>query len=213
MAMSEEDLREVGFDHEVEGKKRGVFVAVTAWVKAYEHYEDPTMSREMHEALHPMVLMVPRWDGQNGFVGGFDDGPEQIQKEAMEEAGLDMAALPRPVPLIAHETPWIIVRLYHVDLGELTEHEARVIQARAAMAEHAVAEGAASWRHLSNYRRGKGWETLRRGCLATAVGPELDALRARLYERAPEGAWPADPVDPPADQVRAIPTTLASSVC
>lgn len=187
-----EQLQRVSFDHVVEGKKVGVFVAMTAWVWAYEDYDDPTMSAEMRDSLHPVVLMIARWDGQNGFIGGFNDATDQLRKEMMEEAGANLSQrdLDDLHPLIAHEAEWIVVRLYHMNLGVISVADAKLIQARAAMAEHSVSEGSAGWRHLSDYGRGKGWETLRRGCLATAVGEELDALRDRIYENPPAGAWP-----------------------
>ena len=185
-------VREVPFGTRVEGKRSGAFVAVTAWAPIYADYDDPAMSAEYRTALFPMVLMIHRWDGKVGFVGGFvDDGntaEEQARKEGLEEIGVRLDD--RLTPLVSHETAGMTTHLYRYDLRGITPTVAmRVIVGVAAQAELVVAEGHAFWAHLADYGRNRGWRTLRDASnLSDAVGEELDAVRAWMYANAPEGA-------------------------
>ena len=79
-------LREVPFGTKVEGKREGVFIAFTAWSRIYENYDDPTMTAEYRASLFPLVLMMHRWDGAIGFVGGFVDNCRTIEEQAKIEA-------------------------------------------------------------------------------------------------------------------------------
>jgi ADP-ribose pyrophosphatase YjhB (NUDIX family) len=183
-------LREVPFGTKVEGKREGVFIAFTAWSRIYENYEDPTMTDEYRASLFPLVLMMHRWDGAIGFVGGFIDKgrsiEEQAEIEAEEEVGVDRHKITL-LPLIAHETDRMVVNLYRLDVSDDSVYG--WIE-EASLADHSVAEGNAFWAHLADYGRGAGWERLRNSnSLSTAVGEELDAIRAWMYANAPEGAY------------------------
>lgn len=80
----------------------------------------------------------------------------------------------------------MVVSLYRVDVNDSVYDW---IEA-ASLADHSVAEGNAFWAHLADYGRGAGWERLRNSNnLSTAVGEELDAVRAWMYANAPEGAY------------------------
>lgn len=185
--------RAVPFDYSAADKREGAFVAVTAWSPVYADYDSATLTRSQRTSLHPLVMMVHRWDGQIGFVGGLVEGgrlpAEQAVVEAREEVGLTIDAR-QLVPLVAHEAARIVVRLYHLHLGVLPVATLRACLRDAADAEHSIAEGNAFWAHLGEYPEGRGWPALRRSSsLANSVGEELDAVRAALFANAPEGAW------------------------
>lgn len=196
-------IREVPFGTVVEGKRAGAFLALTAWARVYENYDDPSMTPEYRASLFPMVLMMHRWDGMVGFVGGFLDAgrtlAEQVEHEANEEVGTAVVA-EELVPLIAHEAERIVVHLYLDKFttadGEtvVSAEDIRDVLRFASEAEHANAEGNVFWAHLADYGNGKGWERLRNSNnLALAVGEELDAVRAWMYANAPEGAYRGPP--------------------
>ena len=184
-------LREVPFGTDVEGKRNGAFVAVTAWARIYENYDDPTMTAEYRASLFPLVLMVLRWDSTIGFVGGFVEEDAsiafQVRKEAIEEADINLPELAMK-PIVSHEADRIVVHLFGHALNggaEVPMRDLSEILARASRAEHATAEGNVFWAHLY----GKGWDRLRSANnLAVAVGEELDAVRAWMYASAPSGA-------------------------
>lgn len=194
--MSSEAIREVPFGTIVEGKRVGAFVAVTAWAPIYADYDDPTMTAEYRASLFPMVLMIHRWDGAIGFVGGFlDEGStieEQVLKETKQEIGTHLVGTLSP--LVSHEAERMVLHLYRHEICRGNVNGAveamRNIVTAAARAEHSVAEGNAFWAHLADYGRGKGWRRLRdSNVLSDAVGEELDAVRAWMYANAPEGAY------------------------
>lgn len=182
-------LREVPFGTKVEGKRDGAFIVFTMWARIYENYDDPTMTEEYRNSLFPLVLMMLRWDGAVGFVGGFVESGRSIVEQALceadEEVGVNTDEAPLR-PLVAHETDRMVVNLFQSDAdGDPCEWIEM-----AAMADHSVAEGNAFWAHLADYGNGAGWERLRSSnSLSTAVGEELDAVRAWMYANAPKGAY------------------------
>lgn len=177
-------VKQIEFGGGDPAKKRGVFVAITAVSRIYEGYDDPSMSTEDKQRLYPLVLMMQRWDGTIGFVGGFTDGRNpmrQLVDEVHEELGAKDVKAFDFVPLVSHETDDIIVDLYRCNVGNYptdvipVSHLRRVIEC-AAMAKHSISEGNAFWAHLVDYGKDRGFPALRRSSLATAVGEELDAL-------------------------------------
>lgn len=176
-----------------DGFPEGVFVAITAWSPLYADYNDPKMTAEYRASLFPVVLMNIRWDGRIGFPGGFRDAgmgvPDTAAKEALEEINMVVASS-ELAHVVTHQTAAIRVHLFRRDLGVMTREQLARILASAAEAEHCVAEGTAAWVHLADYGRGKGFHALRAGgMLATAVGEELDAVRAEMFADAPAGAY------------------------
>lgn len=51
-----------------ENMPQAVFVAIVSESKVWKHYQE--ISKEDRETLIPLVLMLQRWDGLKGFVGG-----------------------------------------------------------------------------------------------------------------------------------------------
>lgn len=176
-----------------EGFPEGIFVAVTAWSPLYADYDDPKMTAEYRAALFPVVLMNVRWDGRIGFPGGFREAGagllDTAVREAREEVNMtvDAASLAH---VVTHQTAAIRVHLFQCNLGVRTREQLAGILTSTTWAPHCIAEGSAAWVHLADYGRGKGFPALRaNGMLATAVGEELDVVRARMLADAPAGAY------------------------
>lgn len=178
-------MNELPFGTQVKGKSEGVFVAITARSDIYRDYEDEKMSAEYRAAKYPLVLMMNRWDGKIGFVGGFREGDESLEDcarhELAEEAGIVDLPPARLRGLCTHEAEKIVVHLFHVDLGDLSKDALRAFLHAAVKAPHAIAEGSAFWAHLGDYGRGKGLHTLLgASTLALAVKEELEAVLGEL---------------------------------
>lgn len=176
-------VRRVPFGGGDPSKRRGAFVAITARSRIYEGYDDPSMGDDQRAALHPMCLMVMRWDGNVGFVGGLTEGRpplEQLCVEMAEECGFEPRDVGGMEPIVSHEADSIVVDLWRYDLGVVPKSVLHSILARAASAEsakHAIVEGCAFWAHLADYGGGRGVGALRGAWnLSTAVGEEIDAV-------------------------------------
>lgn len=176
-------VREIAFGTAPEGKKQGVFVALTAESQLYKNYDDPTMTPEYRERYFPVVLMCLRWDGRLGFPGGFLEQGESLldvaNRELMEEVGfwgaLDLE------PLCSHETDKIVVHCYHLHFGKRDNDFLISFLQSSLRSDHVISEGTATWVHLADYGRGKGRDTLlSSNALATAVAEELEAVLKRL---------------------------------
>lgn len=179
-------VRQIEFGGGDPAKKRGVFAAITATARLYEHYEDPSMSPDDRQRIYPLVLMVQRRDGTIGFVGGFTEGRDplvQLADELSYELGVKDVKAFDFVPLVSHETDDLIVDLYRCNVGRgptdviPVRHLRRVIEG-AATVNRSISEGNVFWAHLVDYGKGRGFPALRRSSLATAVGEELDVLFA-----------------------------------
>lgn len=178
-------IKELKFGTQVEGKKNGVFVAITAESQIYLNYEDPTMSKEKRVAFYPMILMVERWDGKTGFVGGFQEPEhtllETANKELLEEINLKVAETHSLIPVCAHELEWLVAHLLHLNLGKTSFKVLKDILTESVKAEHCISEGTAKWVHLADYGRNKGLNTLlNSNVLASAVKEELEIVIKRL---------------------------------
>ncbi len=183
--MKTEAPKELQFGTEVEGKANAVFVALTVESDIYRDYEDPKMTPEYRAEFFPLVLMVERWDGKTGFVGGFQEPGQTFadtaKAELLEEVGInpDNFFGERLIlqPSCTHELPKIVVHLFKAALGRRPISTLRSVLAIASMAPHSIAEGCAKWAHLKDYGKSKGVETLlASNVLASAVKEELETL-------------------------------------
>lgn len=182
-------VKELPFGTQIEGKKNGVFVAITTESQIYKNYHDPNMTEEYKNAYYPLVLMVERWDGKTGFIGGFQEPNmslyETVVKETVEEAGIKEGFVePQFVPVCAHELEWIVVHMYHINLGKQPLDILRAFLSEGSMAEHCISEGCLKWVHLADYGKNKGINTLLgSNVLASAVKEELEVILKRLSEK------------------------------
>lgn len=188
--MSAEPI-EIPFEHPCEGLREGAFVAVTAWAKIYADYTEGGMSDDARARLYPLVLMLHRWDGRVGLLGGFVDAPSpplaQAIKEAHEEAGMTLVASSLQ-PLVAHRTDTLVLRLFHAPLGVQPVAALRAVLRGAIEAPHALSEGGVFWAHLASYGGRKGFGWLRDAPMPAATREELTRVRETLFAHAPEGA-------------------------
>lgn len=94
MTIKPNDIREIDLDHiPLSGDiPENVFVAVYCKHPVYENYGH--VPEEDKGMIVPLVLMIERWDGVKGFIGGMvDEGYSLYQtaiKEMKEEAGYEL---------------------------------------------------------------------------------------------------------------------------
>lgn len=122
--------------------KTAVFAAITTKSKLYRNYEH---NKELADIDIDSVIMMMRWDGTIGFVGGGVDENETEQealvREIKEEIGYDidinLITSPIAIDLTSNNT---CVKLYHVVVDEKTYKEILGSQHNAS---HGLAEGSA----------------------------------------------------------------------
>lgn len=73
---------------------QAVFVALVSESKVWKNYQG--VSEEARETVVPIVLMLQRWDGVKGFVGGEveygESLKEAVSRECIEEIGFVLSA-------------------------------------------------------------------------------------------------------------------------
>lgn len=137
--------------------KNAVFVALFGRCRVYEDYEDPSIPEEVRNAYCPLVLLVHRWDNRIGFPGGFVDPGEELVpaliREMREEVNLESG------PAWFGDEPWhhvlprdsasLHIHVYPMDLGVITQEDARVMISNSVDAKHFLSEGCAFWANLA----------------------------------------------------------------
>ncbi len=180
--MKQNLVKTLPFGTTVEGKKNGAFLALTFKSKIYKGYDDPSVDEEQ---MVDLVFMNHRWDGLQGFIGGFVDGGETLEecaiREAKEEINIDVSGL-KLEPLCTHELDRVVVHLYHLPYGEIDVSALKALLTSTMGAKHLVAEGNPILMHLKTYDKwGKGLKnTINSNTLASAVKEELEALCKKL---------------------------------
>ena len=179
--------KQVPFGTTVPGKKNAAFVVITMKSTVYENYDDPNVDKNQQVNL---AVMVHRWDGCQGFIGGMVDQGESLRdaamREMMEEINLDIVSADQLEPLASHELDRLVVHAFHCDLGLRPTSFVRKLFADAVLAEHSIAEGVAIPVHLETYKWGKGLpRTLASNTLASAVKEELELVCDKLKIKRP----------------------------
>lgn len=127
------EVKKIGFREKVNGKSQAVFVIFYALDgKPWFGYRET--DKERKELVIPTCMMINRWDGTIGFVGGkVDEGyslEEAIKKEVKEEVGFDLDLKLEEV--VAHDIGPITT---HAFASQVSYEKLRNIQRNAVNAE------------------------------------------------------------------------------
>lgn len=160
-------------------EKNGVFIAFHLKSKLYENSE--SVGKDIQGKEIPQILLLQRWDGKLGFVGGFVDEGEDLEtaakREAMEEINFDFDLLNHLSlkPVCSHEIKENMnVHLYSV---EIDKDDKNMILKNAMMASDFDSEVCGLVFQQIFEMEGKGFkEFLENGYFAPAVIEELEYL-------------------------------------
>lgn len=122
-------------------QKQAVFLAFVSkhpiW-KDYDHIAEEDKNLEV-----PLVLMLQRWDGLKGFVGGEVEPGEELltalKREVEEEIGYNMKEedMLNLRPVSSHQTPDIVTHLFTL---EVDFNKMKGIVEKSLFAPHAMSE-------------------------------------------------------------------------
>lgn len=66
------------------GKKESSFVI--PFLRQFKPWEmDTSLPQEVRDTATPVILVLERWDGRQGFIGGFNEIGDSIEKTIMKE--------------------------------------------------------------------------------------------------------------------------------
>ena len=154
-------------------KKEAVFVAVSTEHAIWQNYEGVAKSN----GAVPLLLVMNRWDGKLGFIGGeVEEGETLLQalgREVWEESYLVMNE--KKLELVcSHETPHLVTHLfsYRVDFPLFQK-----ILLNQTHAPHFMIEGMLFAAHMANYAEGKNaLQNFMQHNLALSVREEMHEL-------------------------------------
>lgn len=165
-----------------ENKPQAVFIALTTEIQVWKDYEG--LSEEAKKTVVPMVLMVQRWDGLKGFVGGeVEEGEsltDAVERECFEEIGLMLnnSELKSAKLVSSHQTEKRVTHLMALSISpELMEEAIKGFK----NAQHFMSEIIAVMPiHFINYPHKKAFDNFIKNNFASTVKEEMSDLISAL---------------------------------
>lgn len=161
-----------------ENMAQAVFVALVSESKVWKDYEG--ISAEARETVVPLVLMLQRWDGMKGFVGGEVEAGETLKeavgRECLEEIGLTLneAEIAAARLVSSHQTNSRVTHLMAVEVS--SERMVEAVKG-AAGAEHFMSETVSVMPvHFINYSHKKAFDNFIQNNFASTVKEEIADL-------------------------------------
>lgn len=157
---------------------QAVFVTLVSESQIWKAYEG--VSAEARETVVPLVLMLQRWDGVKGFVGGEVEAGESLKeavvRECQEEIGLVLNASEIAAARLV-SSHQMKSRVTHLMVVEVSPE--RMVEAvkGAADAEHFMSETVSVMPvHFINYSHKKAFDNFIQNNFASTVKEEIADL-------------------------------------
>lgn len=168
-----ENLTTKNREDKIVNKKESSFIIV--YLREYMPWKgDENYPKEVQETKTPAVLMLERWDGRQGFIGGEVDKGESIKEAAIREAKEEIGLIvdeKKVKPLISHS--FAITTHSHSyevsDMKEMKEIQSKVSQSKDYMNEIV----GSSIVYIGDLGRGKGLTQVLKKNMATSCIEEL----------------------------------------
>ncbi len=155
-------------------KQEAVFVTIYTETPIWRNYEE--VSEESRKTVIPLVLMLQRWDGKIGFIGGNVDNSESLKdavvREVKEEAGFNIPIeLIKDMELIcSHETDINVTHLMGLKVSEETYRNILINNHKA---EHFLSEGTLFSVQMINYPHQPSFDNFMQNNFAPTVKEEI----------------------------------------
>lgn len=156
-------------------KKQASFLAIYCEAKIWSHYSE--INEKSKETTVPLLLMIDRWDGCKGFIGGIvEEGETLIQaaiRELKEEMGYDLKNedILSQEFISSHE---MINLVTHLTAIEVSFEKLKEIMASLVNAEHYLSEvSGVSAIQFINYPHKKSFDKFINSSFAPSVKEEI----------------------------------------
>lgn len=175
-------LKPIELGSNPENQKQAVFVALTTESQVWKNYEG--ISDEAKQTVVPLVLMLQRWDGKQGFIGGeVEEGEslkDAVERECLEEIGLMLndSELKSAKLISSHQTEKQVTHLMTISISpELMQEAVKGFS----KAEHFMSETAGVMSiHFINYPHKKAFDNFIKNNFASTVKEEIADLISAL---------------------------------
>lgn len=153
---------------------QSAFIAIYCESNFYKNYEQ--ISEDKKSYILPLVIMLNRWDGKIGFIGGHvDDGEtvlDCIIRETKEEIGFSISDnLQKNITFIcSKQMNDLTTHLYAL---KVNEDIFRTILSEQHKSMHFLAEGTATAIHFVNYPHNKSFDNFMQNNFAPTVKEEI----------------------------------------
>jgi U8 snoRNA-decapping enzyme len=162
-------------------KKQAVFIMAYSETDIWRNYHG--VSKEAQETIVPLVLMLQRYDGTIGFVGGqVDDGEDLLAsavREFKEETGYSLSSdqIRKFEFACSHETDKMVTHLMTIKVSEFVLKD---IIANSYKAEHFMSEGTLFTTHMINYPHMRSFDNFMKNNFAPTVKEEIMEVIEKL---------------------------------
>jgi U8 snoRNA-decapping enzyme len=162
-------------------KKQAIFIMAYAETDIWRNYDD--VSKEFQKTIVPLALMLQRWDGKIGFVGGNADPGENLinaaVREFAEESGYSLSSdqIKKLDFVCSHETEHMVTHLMTL---KVTEYVLRDIIINSHKAKHFMSEGTLFTTQMINYPHMRSFDNFMQNNFPQTVKEQIMEAIAKL---------------------------------
>jgi U8 snoRNA-decapping enzyme len=155
-------------------KKEAIFIMAYAETDIWRNYDE--ISPEAQKTIVPLVLMLQRWDGHIGFVGGNVDEGEDLTSAAIrefsEESGYALSSdqVKKLDFVCSHETDNLVTHLMTI---KVTEYVLKDILINSHKAKHFMTEGTLFTTQMINYPHMRAFDNFLKNNFAVSVKEQM----------------------------------------
>lgn len=165
----------------IKNKEQAVFVMMYAETDIWRNYQE--ISESARKTIVPVVLMLQRWDGQIGFIGGNLEAGEDLLSAALrefkEEAGFVIKDehLEDMQLLCSHETKNLVTHLMGWKVPEAVLREVLINNHKA---DHFMSEGTLFTTQMINYSHTNAFDNFMKNNFAPTVKEQIAIVIEKL---------------------------------
>lgn len=162
-------------------KEQAVFIMLYAETDIWRNYQE--ISESARKTIVPVVLMLQRWDGKIGFIGGnVEEGEDLLNaalREFKEEAGFVIKDeyLENIQLLCSHETKNLVTHLMGWKVPEAVLREVLINNHKA---DHFMSEGTLFTTQMINYSHTNTFDNFMKNNFSPTVKEEIAVIIDKL---------------------------------